>query len=78
MQEFEIRSMTCGGCVARVVQAVRSLDATAKVEVDVASRVVRVDSSETRASLNAALAKAGYPPAADSLAAISPPAGNSR
>ena len=62
MQEFVIQSMSCGGCASRIAQAVRNLDATAKIEVDLPTRTVRIDSAEDRASVIAALTEAGYPP----------------
>jgi len=62
MQVFEIQSMSCGGCASRVAQAIRNLDAQAKIEVDVPARTVRVETTEDRASVAAALAEAGYPP----------------
>lgn len=62
MQEFIIHSMSCGGCVSRIVQAVKILDAQAKIEVDLPTKTVRIDSSEDRESVTAALIEAGYPP----------------
>ncbi|WP_454909867.1 heavy-metal-associated domain-containing protein [Variovorax gossypii] len=62
MQEFIIQSMSCGGCASRIAQAVKNLDAQAKIEVDLPTKTVRVDSSEDRASVTAALTEAGYPP----------------
>jgi copper chaperone len=62
MQEFEIQSMTCGSCASRVAQAIKNLDAQAKVEFDLPKKTVRVDTTEDRASVSEALAEAGYPP----------------
>ncbi|WP_454902675.1 heavy-metal-associated domain-containing protein [Variovorax gossypii] len=62
MQEFIIQSMSCGGCASRIAQAVKNLDAQAKIEVDLPTKTVRVDSTEDRASVTAALTEAGYPP----------------
>jgi copper chaperone len=62
MQEFVIQSMSCGGCASRIAQAVKNLDAAAKIEVDLPTKTVRVDSAEDRASVIAALTEAGYPP----------------
>jgi len=63
MYEFEIQSMTCGHCASHVTRAVKSLDAQAKVEVNLPTKKVLVESSEDRASVAAALAEAGYPAA---------------
>ena len=62
MQEFEIQSMSCGGCASRVAQAVKNLYAQAKIEVDMPTRTVRIETTEDRATVAAALAEAGYPP----------------
>lgn len=62
MQVFEIQSMSCGGCASRVAQAIKSLDAQAKIEIDVPTRTVRIETTEARASIATALAEAGYPP----------------
>lgn len=62
MQEFVIQSMSCGGCASRIAQVVKKLDAKAKIEVDLPTKTVRIDSTEDRASVTAALTEAGYPP----------------
>lgn len=62
MQEFVIQSMSCGGCASRIVQVVKKLDTEAKIEVDLPTKTVRIDSTEDRASVAAALTEAGYPP----------------
>lgn len=62
MQVFEIQSMSCGGCAGRIARAIKDLDAQAKIEVDMPTRTVRVETTEDRASVTAALVDAGYPP----------------
>ena len=62
MQEFVIQSMSCGGCASRITQVVKNLDAQAKIEVDLPTKMLRIDSTKDRASLTAALTQAGYPP----------------
>lgn len=62
MFEFEVQSMTCGHCASRVTQALKSLDGQAKVEIDLRSKKVRVQTVEDRDSVTAALAEAGYTP----------------
>lgn len=75
MQAFVIPSMSCGGCASRITQAIHSLDANAKVQVDLPKKTVRVDSSQERAGVEAALKKAGYPPVEVRSAAGSTSAG---
>jgi copper chaperone len=62
IEEFNVQSMTCGHCVSVVTQAVKSVDPQAKVEVDLPTHKVRVESEEDREAIAGALADAGYPP----------------
>ena len=62
MLEFNVEGMSCGHCVSRVTKAVMRVDSAANVAVDLASHKVRVQTSEDRATVAAALIDAGYPP----------------
>jgi copper chaperone len=62
MLEFNVESMTCGHCVSRVTQAVKSADPSAVVEVDLAAHKVRVGTDADRQTVADALTEAGYPP----------------
>jgi copper chaperone len=60
MYELQVEGMSCGGCVRSVTKSVQAVDGNAKVDIDLASKKVRV---ETRASLDAvksAIGEAGY------------------
>ncbi|MBA2723155.1 MAG: heavy-metal-associated domain-containing protein, partial [Methylibium sp.] len=48
MIEFNIQSMSCGHCVGRVTEAVKSVDPQASVEVDLQTKKVKVQSSADR------------------------------
>ncbi|CAH0355592.1 heavy-metal-associated domain-containing protein [Aquabacterium sp. CECT 9606] len=61
MFEFQIPSMSCGHCIKAVTEAVQSVDAQAKVQVNLAQHQVTVETSLQRAAIAAALAEAGYP-----------------
>ena len=61
MYELKVENMTCGHCVGRVTDAVKSIDPGAKVMADLATRVVRIDSTSERGKLTNALEEAGYP-----------------
>ncbi|MBA4110575.1 MAG: copper chaperone [Leptothrix sp. (in: Bacteria)] len=61
MFELQIPSMSCGHCIKAVTEAVQSVDAQAKVQVDLAQHQVTVETSAQRAAIVAALAEAGYP-----------------
>lgn len=45
MQHFDVKGMTCQHCVRAVTQAVQDQDPAAKVEVDLQTGHVTVDSS---------------------------------
>lgn len=63
MFDFEIPSMSCGHCVGVITKTVKDVDPRAEVSTDLPSHMVRVESTETRESLVAALVEAGYAPA---------------
>ena len=60
MVQFHIPKMNCGGCAASVTKAVKSVDASADVSVDLTTKLVTVQSDVAPASLAAALGDAGY------------------
>lgn len=64
MTEFQINDMTCSHCAATITKAVHSLDQTAKVEVDLAAKRVRVESPVGAKMLATAIRNAGFTPAA--------------
>ena len=64
MYQFSLPDMSCGHCVAAITEAVKTADAQARVAVDLATKTATVDSALPRDTLAAALAEAGYPPAA--------------
>ena len=59
--EFTVEGMSCNHCVKAVTEAVRAVDPAARVDVDLASGTVKVDSSAPRDAVAAALDEAGYP-----------------
>ena len=63
MQQFQIPAMSCEHCVRVITQTIESLDAEARVQADLASHSVQVETSQPRLAVTAALAEAGYPPA---------------
>ena len=63
MIEFEVPAMSCGHCERAVSQAVAGVDPAARVEVDLQTKRVRIDSSRPPEAFAAALAEEGYPPA---------------
>ena len=60
MHQFKVENMTCSHCAQTVEKAVKSVDADAKVSVDLASKAVKVDSAAASGQLLAAIRHAGY------------------
>lgn len=63
MIELNLPDMTCGHCASTVAQMVKFVDAQATVEVDLKTKLVKIQSNEDRADFAEALTEAGYPPA---------------
>ena len=59
-QQFEVQGMTCSHCVRAVTDAVRRVDAAAKVEIDLASGAVRIEGAAPRERLAQAIRDEGY------------------
>ncbi|MBI3395242.1 MAG: heavy-metal-associated domain-containing protein [Spirochaetia bacterium] len=61
MLQFQTEGMSCNHCVARVTTAVKSVDANAKVDVDLKTQLVNVDTAGDAAAIAHAMEEAGYP-----------------
>lgn len=61
MYQLQVENMSCGHCVGAVTKAVQALDASAKVDIDLATKSVKIDSGMPLAPLQSAIADAGYP-----------------
>lgn len=64
MIEMTLPDMSCGHCASTVTQACKDVDPAARVEVDLGTKKVTIDSTADREAFAAALAEAGYPAAA--------------
>lgn len=62
MIEFTVEDMTCGHCASFITMAVSEVDATAKCEVDLAAKKVRIRSTQDTADFETAISEAGYTP----------------
>ncbi|HEY0203221.1 MAG TPA: heavy-metal-associated domain-containing protein [Acetobacteraceae bacterium] len=61
MQRFEVSGMTCGHCVRAVTEAIQSVDATARVEVDLTAGSVTVrDGTASPDQVSQAIEAEGY------------------
>lgn len=63
MIDWTIPTMTCGHCSGVVTKTVQAADPRARLEIDLASRRVRIQTEADPAALAAALAAEGYRPA---------------
>ena len=61
--QFLIENMTCGGCARGVTVAIKAIDPTAEVVIDVASRKVQVTTAVDTEAVIDAVKNAGYLPA---------------
>ncbi len=65
MITFEVQDMSCGHCVSTITQAVKSLDAQARVQIDLASHRVDIEPvTADAAALREAITEAGFTPVA--------------
>lgn len=60
MYNFQVKDMTCGHCVATVEKAVKRVDNSARVDIDLGTHAVRVESDKPAATFAEAIADAGY------------------
>lgn len=60
MYELQVEGMTCGGCVRSVTKSVQSIDANARVDVDLAGKTVKVDTGASLDAVKSAIEDAGY------------------
>ncbi len=63
-QIFQVKGMSCGHCVRAVTQAVQARDPQARVEVDLPTGRVTVQTTLSRAAAAEAIAEEGYEVAA--------------
>jgi len=60
MFELQVEGMSCGHCVNAVTKSVRALDGRARVDIDLATHKVKVESSAALDSIKQAITDAGY------------------
>ncbi|MBB5701916.1 copper chaperone [Ochrobactrum daejeonense] len=59
--KFSIPKMKCGGCADNITVALRKLDATAPIEIDLDRKEVEFGGNVPQDTVLSALAEAGYP-----------------
>ena len=60
MHVFKVKGMTCGGCVGAVTRALAEADENAKVEVDLQSKTVKVESKLPALEIIDVITTAGF------------------
>lgn len=63
MIELALPGMTCGGCARGVTAAIKSVDPSAEVVIDVAARKVQITTNVGTEAVKNAVRNAGYLPA---------------
>lgn len=61
MLSLKVSGMTCGGCINAVIRAVQSQDPSAKVQVDLATQMVYLETALTEADASRLITEAGFP-----------------
>ncbi|HTQ77360.1 MAG TPA: heavy-metal-associated domain-containing protein [Burkholderiales bacterium] len=61
MIELSVTNMTCGHCVSAVTRALKAVDPEARVDIDLESKRVRIETRKPLGALTKALEQAGYP-----------------
>lgn len=61
MYELKVEGMSCGHCVSAVTKSVQEVDASAKVDVNLAQQKVHVKSAAPLEKIQGAIVEAGYP-----------------
>lgn len=60
MIELKVERMTCGGCAASVRAAVLEVAPAARLEIETATGMLRLDGEVDEARIRAAIEQAGY------------------
>jgi copper chaperone len=60
--EFEVKDMTCGHCAGHITKAIKDVDQSAMVNVDLDQKRVKVVSETTPDAFLHAISEAGFSP----------------
>ena len=61
MFSLKVSGMTCGGCINAVTRAIQSQDPQAKVQADLASQTVNLETSLSPEQASQLITDAGFP-----------------
>ena len=62
MIELTLKDMSCGHCSGVVTKTIKALDANATVNIDMATKKVKIETRADSAAIAKALTEAGYAP----------------
>jgi copper ion binding protein len=68
MYELQVEGMSCNHCISKVTGSVKKVDDAAKVDIDLATKKVRVESTADLDDVCEAITEAGYPAKASNVA----------
>jgi copper chaperone len=60
MYELKVEGMTCSGCAKSVTNSVKKVDSAASVEVDLKTKLVKVNSTSNQVDISASIVNAGF------------------
>lgn len=58
--EMEVPNMVCNGCVETITEAIKTVDSEAKVNIDLPSKHVSVDTEASLESIEQAITAVGF------------------
>lgn len=61
MYLFQVENMSCGHCTSTITKAISALDPSARVEIDLAAKSVKVESRQHAETIRHTIVEAGYP-----------------
>lgn len=61
MLSLKVSGMTCGGCINAVTRAIQAEDPQAKVQADLASQMVTLETTLSPAQASQLITDAGFP-----------------
>jgi len=61
MLSLKVSGMTCGGCINAVTRAIQAQDPQAKVQADLASQMVNLETSLSAVQASQIITDAGFP-----------------
>jgi copper chaperone len=61
MLSLKVTGMTCGGCINAVTRAIQSQDPQAKVQADLGTQTVSLETSLSKAQASELIKDAGFP-----------------